>query len=794
MHRFFLQLQNLLAWTRSPRSLPGWRWLAMLSTVTVTFMVVQNLCGFPLTYKINVGPDKRIEVAREYTGAYRWHLPHSWRKSLASWRMVLLENGKPMSRTDRISDVTGYQASHYFISNSLVYFGSANGSDVRKNGKRYELVAPKVISEEWLTVALVFWVLSLTMTFRLGSPDWLRALLRSIGRVPIWVPAVLAMSVAAADLYLHPDRSHGVMLVKGLPDSDAGGWLQLATRLSEGHGLDSIFGAQRPLYAVLLAVLHMIHPSLTLSKLLNVALLGIASASVFALGRAMRAPWAGLATVIFLVLARDHLMQVHTLLTELPGLAFGTLAAALLVIALHHRSLKLTGLAGLTAGLGNICCGELLLALPLTALALVAIGWRSRMKPDFILKLAAVFTLGATLALGPWMVVQKVRFGILTFSYNSAELLAGGADPVHGKLSLEHHREAGALCLDSDRVADRYRFFSERFARHVKADPLGYFARVIRATGYSFHYLRSSDPIIRTLIGLTLLGAGLIGAPRWRSWQPLAISALLIYLAAQSMDDWSSEWLTAASLILLTRRWRGTRLTAIVMIAIIAIACIVLCGLAGNVASRRFWVVADGALVLLWLVSINHALQLLFALVARIPVLNRGMVPGPAPAVLSSSIQHTLRPLPRLGMAVAIVSLTAIGITSIRHLIGPRPYFSPEIMATLPAASPDPKDSGVALWFDDFSFTLGKGEHVPHWLPYYAPSNDARWIARPRIVFSDGSLGSRTIVRASTSEIPRPPRWQLTRCYGAPVTLHDSLSLSDIGILELHRIEPASSR
>ena len=105
MHRFFLQLQNLLAWTRSPRSLPGWRWLAMLSTVTVTFMVVQNLCGFPLTYKINVGPDKRIEVAREYTGAYRWHLPHSWRKSLASWRMVLLENGKPMSRTDRISDV-----------------------------------------------------------------------------------------------------------------------------------------------------------------------------------------------------------------------------------------------------------------------------------------------------------------------------------------------------------------------------------------------------------------------------------------------------------------------------------------------------------------------------------------------------------------------------------------------------------------------------------------------------------------------------------------------------------------
>ena len=794
MHRFFRPFLALIAFIRSPRALPGWRLLALLSTLAVMIMVVQNLCGFPFTQRIPVEPAKRIEVFRQQTGAYRWHLPHSWRKSLAAWRMELRENGKPMSRTDRTSDVKDFKASHYFISNSILYFGTANGSDPRKNGKRYELIAPKVISEEWLTVALALWVLSLTMTLRLGSSDWIYALLRSVGRLPIWVPAVLAMAVAAADLYLNPARSHGVMLVKGLPDSDAGGWLQLATRLAEGQGLDNVFGAQRPLYAVLLALLHMVHPSLLLSKLLNVGLLGIACASVFALGRAMRAPWVGLGTVVFLVLARDHLMQVHSLLTELPGLAYGTLAAAILVIALHGRSLKLTGLAGLTAGLGNICCGELLLALPLTAFAIVAIGWRSRMKPDFIFKLAAVFTIGATLALGPWMVVQKVRFGILTFSCNSAELLAGGADPVHGKLSLEHHREAGALGLTGDRVGDRYRFFSERFAGYVKADPLGYLKRVTTATFNSLRYLRDSDPIVRTLIGLTILGAGIVGAARWRSWQPVAITAPLLYFAALSMDDWSSEGLTALTLVLLTRRWRGTRLTAVVMVAIITVACMVLCGLAGNVASRRFWVVADWALIMLWLLSIHHVLQLLFTLVSRVPVLNRGMIPSPAPLVLSSSVQSTLRSLPRLGWSVAIVSLICLGIISGRHLLGPRPHFSPEVMATLPTATSEPDTECFTLWFDDFSFTLGKGEHVPHWLPQYAPTKDARWIARPRIVLSDGSLGSRTVVQAPTAKIPHPPRWQLARCYGKTTKLHDPISLTQIGVIEAQHIEPASSR
>jgi hypothetical protein len=194
---------------------------------------------------------------------------------------------------------------------------------------------------------------------------------------------------------------------------------------------------------------------------------------------------------------------------------------------------------------------------------------------------------------------------------------------------------------------------------------------------------------------------------------------------------------------------------------------------------------------MLWLVSIHHALQLLFTLVSRVPVLNRGMVPSAAPKVLSSSVHSTLRSLPRLGWSVVIVSLLALGIISGRHLLGPRPHFSPEDLASLPAASPEPNKESHTLWFDDFSFTLDKGEHVPHWLPYYAPTNEARWIARPRIVLEDGSLGSRTVVEAHTSQIPRPPRWQLVRCYGKTTMLTDSISLNQIGVIEAERIEPA---
>jgi len=185
--------------------------------------------------------------------------------------------------------------------------------------------------------------------------------------------------------------------------------------------------------------------SLVAAKVLNVLLLGVTAGSVFALARLLRCPWAGLATVLFLGFSQDHLHQWHTVQTENPGLAFAALAALALVQAMLRQSARGCLLAGLLSGLGNVAAGHVLMALPLVAvaLALPLLRSRSHWRRQGLMLLA--FVCGASAMLLPWMAIQKYRHGVLTITMNSSELLAGTADPKHGKLTAEILGEAEAL-------------------------------------------------------------------------------------------------------------------------------------------------------------------------------------------------------------------------------------------------------------------------------------------------------------------------------------------------------------
>lgn len=785
-------LRRSLLWLGSDAAAALWQVLALVSLLGTAGLLTQHFAGYPFETTLKVGPADRITPYKEATGTYRWRLPSRYNNLVMDYRAEMLEDGRPMSKCLRSADVADVQATHYYIHNSAFIFGTGDGSDVRKNGHRYEVKVPAAVRSEWLIIALGLLALSATMWSRLATRRSLLTHLPSLAaRVPVWVVAAAVLGLCVVDLVWNNDRSFGPMLVKGLPESDSAGWRELGDRLAEGRGLDNFFGAQRPFYAIYLAALTLVGgPALILAKSFNALLAALAAAGVFLMGRAMRCAWAGLGTAAYLALAEDHRHTIQTMLTENPGTALGVLAALTLVWALWKRSVWACALAGVITGLCSLSSGELILAVPLSAVLIACLGLFRFLPWKRSLVLLAVFTVGTSALLLPWMGVQKARHGLFTLTMNTPELLSGGADPVHGKLDRALHAEANALGFSTANVVGRYHYFAERYASYVKADPAGYVWRVLNASRESLSDLRANDPMIRLLLPLAVLGAGLLGTLRWRAPQPLLLATGLLLFLFNEDDPWPAPWLSLLILPLIFKRWKGRRLLALCMVLITVLSCMLLCGLSGNVASRRFWNVADWGLVLLWLAGSATLLQLIFAGVARVPLLGWGMSQKGTAARIRPASGGRMRECMPTAMVVAAFSLITLVMVLVRHRTGPQPEYSSAAVAAVLQSAPKGELQSQLVKFDDYVISLGRWEHAAHWRPYYYAARESRWLARPRLVMPDGTLGSRIVVEAPMAALQPPLRWQPALCVGKTTPMTDPLSGAPVPVLRVTEMRP----
>lgn len=784
-------LTRSLRWLGRPSAGRLWQGLALLALLATVILLIQDYYGLPFKTTIPVGPSDRITSYRQSTGTYRWRLPSRYNNQVMNYRAVVLEDGRPLTRCIRSKDVADIRAASYYIHNSVVLFGSGDGSDVRSNGKRYEVRLPRHVRTEWLIVALGVLTLSGTMAARTSSSQrpW-RSIVAKVPHLPAWGLGIGVLTILVGDLIWQSDRTLGAMLVKGLPESDSAGWYDLGQRLAEGLGLDNHFGSQRPFYAIYLAALSLVGgPSLFVAKVFNALLTATAATGAYMIGRAMRRAWAGLGAAAYLTLSDDHLNTMHSMLTETPGLTFGVLSALTLIWALWKRSLWGCILAGIVTGIGCLSSGELLLTVPFFAILIASLGVFRQMPLKRSLVLTAAFTLATSLTLLPWMCLQKARHGIFTLTMNTPDLLCGGSDPTHGKLDWKMQEEAKIKGLNENNIAGRYRYFSERFASNVKADPLGYLRRVLNATRESLGDVRSNDPMARLLIPLAVLGTGLLGTLRWRAPQPMILAgALLLYLANED-DPWPAPWLSLLPLALITERWRGRRMIALWTVLATVLACMLLCGLAGNVASRRFWNVADWGLVLLWLVGASSLLRLIFKAVSKVPLLRAGMATSSRDVEFRQT-SGRLCDCPIMAYTWIAISIAALGLVLIRHQQGPLPLYQANSVATALAVPIPAESTTMLVKFDDFTMTLGRWELVPHWRPYYYPSKESRWLARPRKVMPDGTLGSRVNVEAALSLMPPPPSGKTALCIGTILPLTDPITNSAVHVLRVTELQP----
>lgn len=765
--------------------------MSVLSFAALVGMVFQQFLGLPLETRITIGPADKIGLINRETGCYRWRLPEKLNRGLNHTRAVLLENGRPLSRVMHVAGVENKRGAHFMVRGAVVRFAAGDASDPRTNGRHYEVILPRPVRAQWMLACGFLLALALP----LGLPVlrvWLKAGFGLAHRLPVWLVAALVMLAVTEDLLVSSDRSKGAFLVKGLPESDAQGWFKFATGLHDGRTVTDGFADQRPLYAVLLATFMMpLGGSLVAAKVLNVLLLGVTAGSVFALARLLRCPWAGLATVLFLGFSQDHLHQWHTVQTENPGLAFAALAALALVQAMLRQSARGCLLAGLLSGLGNVAAGHVLMALPLVAvaLALPLLRSRSHWRRQGLMLLA--FVCGASAMLLPWMAIQKYRHGVLTITMNSSELLAGTADPKHGKLTAEILGEAEALGFGLEDMPARFAYFIGRFQRDVSADPARFARHVLTQCWLSLEYLEMEDALLQTLLMLAVLLAGAAAAWRWGAPQPLLAAVALLFLLADKEPVFPGWTLLALGFgMVLTATSRETRVVLLVLGLMLAGAMVV-DGLAGNVATRRFWLATDWMLMLPALGGIAGWMELICQGLSRVPVLGLGMRLSDSPTPADAEPPAADLAFRRwAGWGMVGLSLLATVVILIRMSLGPRVFVDPALIASQPMPALEKGQSLFLLRFDDHVMHLTRDEDVEHWLPHYQPTSEARWLAMPRLILPDGTLGQRIVLERPAKSSGEVPRWQAVQCVVEARQNSDRITGQPQSIYRVVRWEP----
>ncbi len=722
-------------------------WLALVAGALALAAMVQGEAGWPASTSLELPADK-IKPA----GGRGWRaaMPRDFRGSeLAAERARLLEDGDELPlRIEKIKHVEELGRGRYRATPRTLYFSTADGSDPRENGRRYTVRLPRRPHPALLPAAVALLAAALWMLgWRRWSPprpgahpgtagadadpaegpgrrpasaDW--SAITAAGTLLAFAVALAAMLSALA---AHGDRSDGWLIVDGVPYSDAKGWVEMADSLAGGRGFNGEFEAHRGGYPLLLGGTFALAGggSLLLAKLFNAAMLALGAGCAFALAR--RAFGWMVATILLagLLLSARFTELAPLTLTEPTGFALAALGLYLMHRALTAPRAGRFLLAGAALALANLVRPFTLLALPLYGAVVAVRAWRGRWGLRRFAVAGAAYVGGALLVFGPWVVRQKVDWGVATLDLNSAVMLYGAAaEPPEGEkrhLAARHYSEGDAAGIDRRDRGARYRFFMGRYREAIAADPAGY--RAFLGAGFLefFQTPGFGGGHARAWLGCAFFGALLWLAAR-RRFAPIVLFAALWPAAADGIAA-APAWavLLAATLLgLAGHRTRGR--LAIALLAATLVGAGALNAMVGNFALNRGTVFVGWSTFLLAAAGVTGAARLLapgwrlFEEPRRGETLQSDAPPAPTPWGAGDLFPAALLGFFALGVA-AIAAKSAFGAR-------PDPAeweLSPEGLAAAIAevrgAPPEARYFVGRVRLTEFRWFLSAGRDVGHW-------------------------------------------------------------------------------
>lgn len=736
-------------------------WSLGLTLLLLALSLAQHFYGLGFLKEHSVQPD-RIQKKEHY---YRWHLPEAYRTPLTMRKAWLFEEGEPWlnkSRANRDLQILG--PGWFHLNTGGVNFVPPDGVDPRSGHPRYTVKTPLQLPNGWWRAIGLFLVVQVFLFCRLKLWPY-NPLKESVGsnRPRLSSPAqtlfigLVSFVVALAYLWLHQPITDDAFMVKGVPQSDALAWFELARHLSEGEGLLGGFSGQRLMYPVTLAAAFTFFGShLWLVHLIHAAWLAVAASTLFALGSSIGSRWVGLSCVVGVFLCDARLDTLPAVLSKNIGMPLAVIALAGCWWAAVKASRIWAHISGMVNGLAAVTSGITIFSLPLFTLLLFfykpwsGITWRKS------LALAALYTLGAALWLGGSMIHQKMSNGRYALSYSTAEVLAGGANKTSGHLDAAMFRKAREEGANLDDLNERYDYFMNLFRKTVAEDPVGYAKRISQATFKSLEFLRWKEPGFHLTMLLALIGFGFQPLLQKGYWIAVLLTGLTgIFWSLNGFPAPPNGLLFAAALFIFLGVRQPERLLLALLLISTVLADMLMGGMTGNVAPKRFWLAADWSalFLLLWSLWLGTAwiTELCHRCTAHLgaPMWITGQ---PVGATHDRSSESELNSLSFchwfsfIAVAGALASLIIVGGRTALGPTRPKLPFSKaqelnavrSALTSMPTASAfrylvdHPKLHTRLALLDEFQMRFRPGEGTQHWLPEFAQRPYERWVAEMR--------------------------------------------------------------
>ncbi|TLD70577.1 hypothetical protein FEM03_12730 [Phragmitibacter flavus] len=730
------------------------RLVLLVALLGLLAAIMQKYSGWGLMEEREISPQNM----RERGGLWMWSLGKREFTPAEERAGVLLENGKPTGSKARRGSELDRGPGWYRLKGSQLRFSPMDGSDPRVNGRRYSLQLPVEVRDK------VWWLLAgaFALGFALTRGEVrvpVEGAARSWRRVPPWmkVAAFFVLCLGVRAMQLHgSDYNDGVMSIRGVPASDAGGWHEMAEALADGRGFDSSFGTQRPFYSLFLSLFHQVFGSgIWVSLMTNCLLQALTATTVLVLGGILGSRFVAFTVASWMMFCPMQVALAQVVLTENMGATFGVLGLLVFWRLLRRRTVGAAAAAGLVVGLGNLASGVFLLTVPLYPILIVVFGWWQGWGWGRVAKCAAMFCVMVCALFLPWMFRQQVKYGAFTQSLNTSELLYGGAHPVEKRLTSNIHDEARRDGFGPGTTGRRYNYFMQKYVALVTEHPVRYVKQLSEAFVRAAEYTPRTNPVWQWLTRWLIVLVALGQCVRRKFWLP-ALPAALALLLLHHVDHLPSvQSLAAGSLIVLILASRRQRVGWWLVVAT-AVSFLLLAAMSGNVATDRFQTAGDWLLFLIWcgawervLVTSSQGLDWLWAKVPgwRQPVPRR--LVARAGAWRAHGWRWSARAAWVMSALCGLSVVGALGAYGWRSIHPPEGITLKEgearaLVERTMTGHPDQRvrdipEKGFAVklvQFDDYRVRIGKHEDLNSMTRVFERRDHARWVVEARVLNS----------------------------------------------------------
>jgi len=290
----------------------------------------------------------------------------------------------------------------------------------------------------------------------------------------------LSLMIRLFYYYFHSDLTTYESIV-GVPFCDARHWNEGAISIAQGRGIS---GPNRPFYPIFLAIFYTwFGPSFFLAKIINIITNSLTVSFVYLTGRKVFSKLIGLAATIIAMLNIDYLASNLTIMTEPLGLFLFVLSCYLLILGLERKSYGFLLFAGVVFSLCNLARTMTLIALPGYLIIIFYVLKKQNISFKKILLSVFVFCISVFITLAPWVIRQKMVYGVFTISPNSANLIYAATSPKYQQWNGKEVQEAEGKGFYT--LEEQYNYFTKEAIKNILRYPFFYLYNILKSA-YKF--------------------------------------------------------------------------------------------------------------------------------------------------------------------------------------------------------------------------------------------------------------------------------------------------------------------